>query len=159
MPARMWQGKCRASDGWNWTGSLSRGHAHTELGQLCAMVSVACSKISLMIIWVIQAGDYFNLVNNFLILGFVVTACFCLWAILGWHICDTAQWPGLGSSLKTNFVVDFLLLFSSWIVFQPVWFPNLVDCAAWQTSASRLCRGWKDKMVELSSWRRGGTDD
>lgn len=67
--------------------------------------------------WVIQEGDDFNLVSNFLILGFVVTACFCLWAILGWHICDTAQWPGLGSSLKTNFVLDFLLLFSSGLFF------------------------------------------
>lgn len=51
------------------------------------------------------------------------------------------------SSLKTNFVVDFFFFLFSfpWIIFQPEWFPNLVESAASQMCASRLCRGWKDE--------------
>lgn len=62
------------------------------------------------------------------------------------------------SSLETSFVVDFFFLFFPWIIFQPEWFPNLVESAASQMCASRFWRGWKDEAMELSSWRQGGTD-
>lgn len=85
---------------------------------------------------------------------------FHLLATSGWHISDAAQWPGLGSSLNSTFVVNcfafFFFFFSPWIIVQPVWFSNLVGCVASQMSASRLCWGWKCKTVELSSWRQEG---
>lgn len=66
---------------------------------------------------------------------------------LGW---DTAK--------NQTFIADFFCcFFSSWVIFQPVWFPDVLDGAAAQMCASRLCWGWKNKAVGLSSWGQGGT--
>lgn len=93
-----------------------------------------------MIICVVQEEDDFIWMNYFLILG-----------IFFGLLCDIVRCPELGTSLTLNFVLGFfLLLFSPWVIFQPLWFLNVVGCAASQKLASRLCQSWRDTMVKLS---------